>query len=524
VIWRKIVPTFIVGCWVLASAASSPEILVGHSTQVVASTAARTETFEQTVIPITVFRAGVGVEGKFGTGFCLDPACQFIGTNYHVAMAARPHRIEGEKVVHRHLATGPDDEGATVNDGPAGSLDLVTTRTSSMKYTWHRDLAIFELQHPLREHHGIAFSLQDLQEGQEVDIYTYPKGPINPIRKLLQFRGAYKGETTTGLLAFDYRLSGNNSIRPGSSGGIVVDRKSQQIVGILNGMAKDSEATVSAVPVQSLADFVTKVEPYLAQSLFPSSQGISPVSADLYAKYVPLHADTLEHRAEEPPELKVLRSKAQALADSTRNFIAVQTFVWGSGDNEPAAQAAYEVRVVDGSQKFRLYPKGKKELEEIPSPPLKHYIVPGGEWSELPELVGTELRLKVHQAADATVNDNRIKVFQYSAGIEDAVCAFKYLLGRGASKSVRVACYGEVWTDQDTNIVRMSEHYERPGEPHLYYVVVTYGWLQRADELPRLIPLTISAETEDKKRVSWCRGQFMDYQVFSSRVRIIANK
>jgi hypothetical protein len=132
-----------------------------------------------------------------------------------------------------------------------------------------------------------------------------------------------------------------------------------------------------AVPVQTLVDFVSKVHPFLAQRLFPSTKEISPVSADLYPKFVPPPdhypkfvarlADGLQHRPEEPYEVSVLRKKAQLLADSMRNFIAVQGFAWGSGDKEPAAQAEYEVRVIDGVQRFRIFPDGKKEFEVRPA-------------------------------------------------------------------------------------------------------------------------------------------------------------
>ena len=96
---------------------------------------------------------GFGVDGKFGTGFCLDSECRFIGTNYHVAMLAPPRNINGQKIVQRYIATGPEDDGATSNDGPS---------MSPLKYNLSRDLAIFELRHPLRQHHGAAFSLDDL--------------------------------------------------------------------------------------------------------------------------------------------------------------------------------------------------------------------------------------------------------------------------------------------------------------------------------------------------------------------------
>ncbi|HEY1471597.1 MAG TPA: hypothetical protein VGF61_21340 [Candidatus Acidoferrum sp.] len=128
------------------------------------SAVAPAQDFDKTVVPITELKLlGVGVEGEFGTGFCLDPACRFIATNYHVAMMARPRKIRGEKVIQLYLATGPEDEDATVNDGPS---------TSPLKYTLSRDLAIFELRRPLPHHHGVPFSFDDLQVGQQVDILT----------------------------------------------------------------------------------------------------------------------------------------------------------------------------------------------------------------------------------------------------------------------------------------------------------------------------------------------------------------
>jgi hypothetical protein len=501
------------------------ETMPSHSTTPLPSANTHTEAFVETVVPIIELRIGLGVEGRFGSGFCLDPLCRFIGTNYHVAKMARVHKIGGEKVIRQYLATGPDDEGATVNDLPAETVDLLPVLQQRLRYTLSRDLAIFELRHSLPHHHGIAFSLRDLQEGQEVDIYAYPKDRILPIRRLLQYNGTFKGETTTGLLAFEYSLNADRAIRPGASGGIVVDRRSQQIVGILSGVAKGSGTIALAVPVQSLVEFVTKAQPYLAQNIFPLAQGISPVSADLYPKYVPTSTN-LRHRTEEPPEVKMLRSKAQVLADSMRNFIAVQTFAWGRGENEPSAEAAYEVQVLDGYQRFRAYPNGKKELRDIPFPPLNPVMRPGGEWSELPGMVGTELRLTIRQAPDVVVEDRRMKVFQYWAGVEDAVCSWTDitdLIFLTLDHTHTVVCYGEVWTDKDTNILRISEHYELPGKWKSFQGVVTYGRLQRAGE-PRLIPLSFSTQAEFHKKIYWCRGQFMDYRMFTAQAQIIANQ
>jgi trypsin-like peptidase len=542
-ILRKVIPILIL-CSCLSPPAPAQEAFPNLSVIPPSSAADHAQDFIETVVPITSVKIipspKLGISGKvgpkldmsanFGTGFCLDAACRFIVTNYHVAMTARPNKIKRERIVQRYLATGPHDEGATANN--LGNGDV-------LPYTKKRDLAIFELRHPLSHCHGLTFSLEELQVGQEVDIYGYPKGIINPIRKLTRFSATFKAPTTSGLLAFDYQLSVNKPVRVhGASGGIVVDRKTEKILGILS---ETTETTALAVPTQTLADFVNKVQPFLAQKIFPI-RDVSPVSADLYPKFaprsdhnpkfVPLHAESLQHRPEEPYEVALLRKKAQLLADSMRNFIAVQSFAWGSGDKEPDAEAEYEIRVIDGAQRFRSYPEGKKELREVPNPRRNGWVLPADEWSKLPSMVGTEFRLKVQQAADVVVNEQRTKVFQYYASVEDNLCPFEPVEDYGfftIGKAVAVACYGEVWTDEDTNIVRISEHLDLSDKLKAYrgwegsQIVLTYGWLKRADEPPRLVPLTIFTEARDKKHIYWCQGQFTDYRVFTSRTKIVAS-
>ncbi len=542
---RKLIPILIV-CSCLAPSALAQEVSPNPPAIPLSSKVEHTQDFSEIVVPITSVKiipsAKLSITGKlgpkldvdayFGTGFCLDAACRFIVTNYHVAMTTRPSKIKREKIIQRYFATGLHDEGATANN--LGNGDV-------LPYATKRDLAIFELRRSLPHHHGLTFSLDELEVGQEVDIYGYPKGVINPIRKLTRFPATFKAPTTSGLLAFDYQLSTDKPIRiQGASGGIVVDRKTEKILGILSGT---NETTAVAVPVQTLADFVSKVQPFLAQRIFPTTKGVSPVSVDLYPKFepppdrnpkfVPRRVDALQHRPEEPYEVSVLRKKAQLLADSMRNFIAVQSFAWGAGDKEPAAQAEYQVRVIEGVQRFRTYPDGKKELEEVSSPRQNGWVLPADEWSSLPKMVGTEFRLRVHQAADVVVNEQRMKVFQYYANVEDNLCPFEPVEDFGfftIGKTVAVACYGEVWTDEDANIIRMSQHYELSDKLKAYrgweecQVVLTYGWLKRADEPPQLVPLTIFTEARyKKKQVYWCRGQFTDYRIFDSRVKIIAN-
>jgi hypothetical protein len=320
-------------------------------------------------------------------------------------------------------------------------------------------------------------------------------------------------------------LSDGKAIRPGASGGIVVDCKTQQIVGLLSGIEKHGAAIALAVPVQALSDFVNKVQPFLAPSLFPSdTQAISPVSEDIYPKFVVPLATAVAHRPEESADIKQLHYKAQLLADSMQNFIAVQSFDWGSGNKAPAAMAAYEIRVLDGDQRFRKYPEGEKELAEVPFPPLNDAVSIGAQWSELPNMVGTELRLKIHQAPSIVFHGRTLKVFQYRAASEDELCKFKgtYDFGFFAFSKIAVAaCSGEVWTDEDSNILRISERLELLGMWKDYRTVITYGWLERKEEASVLIPLTIAAQAEYHKKIYWCRGMFTNYQMFTSQTKMI---
>jgi len=532
---REIISTLIAfSC--LSPIAVAQKVFPSPSTIQPSARVEHTQDFSEIVVPITSAKIApslkfvmpgklgpsLDMDAKFGTGFCLDAACGFIATNYHVAVTTRADKVEGEKVVQRYFATGPHDEGATPNFIP--NVDVVP-------YATKRDLAILELQHPLPHHHGLTFSLDELEVGQEVDIYGYPKGVINPFRKLTRFPATFKGPTTSGLLAFDYQLSADRPIRiAGSSGGIVVDRKTEKIVGILSGT---TEATAAAASIQTLVDFVTKVQPFLAQRIFPATKQIPPVSTDVYPKFVPPRSDgRLQQRPEEPYEVGVLRQQAQLLADSIRNFIAVQSYAWGTGDKEPDVEAAYEVRVIDGVQRFRSYPDGKKELDEVPLPIRNAWVLPADEWSTAPKMVGTDIRLKVRQAPDVVVNERRMKVFQYYASVEDNVCPFAPVEDFGfftVSKTVAVACYGEVWTDEDMNILRISERLDLSEKLKAFrgwedfYVIVTYGWLKRANEPPRLAPLTIYSEARDKKHIYWCRGHFADYRVFSVGAKLVIN-
>src|SRR5712664_3675911 len=286
-ILREIIP-ILIACSCLSTIASAQEGSPSPLTIPPSSTVEHTQDFTEIVVPIASVRITLpsvkigasgkpvptlGIDAEFGTGFCLDAACRFIVTNYHVAMMARPGKVKRDKIIKRYFATGPHDEGATANN--IGSGDV-------LPYVKERDLAMFELKHSLPHHHGLAYSLDEPQVGQEVDIYGFPHGSMGTIkrtRRLTRFPATFKAPTTSGLLAFDYQFPVNDAnLIKGASGGIVVDRKSEKILAIL---CEGNETTAVAVPVQALVDFVSKVQPFLAQRIFPTREVLS-VSADLY--------------------------------------------------------------------------------------------------------------------------------------------------------------------------------------------------------------------------------------------------
>jgi hypothetical protein len=487
----------------------------------------------KTVVPISKLQFYGPIQTvKFGSGFCIDPDCRFIGTNYHVALLMGKHfKVEGSPVINRWLGTGPNDEDASKNKtsafGPIGPKE---------KFAFIRDIAVVELRYPLSKkgYHGVPFYNDDLQYGQEAYIYSFPFN-LAPKRHLEKFRATFKGynvmysnrpleDLSDKLLVLDYNPE-DGKIGGGASGGLAVDTQGR-IIGILNAKATNLEHTVTIIPVHVFAEFLSRVQPYLSTQLFPKSVVIPPASTDNYPEWTPpAPSGHLEHRPVEPPEVQALRLKATALSDSMRNFIAVQSFEWGKGDrsNTPEAIAQFEVRVIDGYQRFRAYPDGTKEFQDVPLPaPLNTAIATGGEWAQMPELVGNNLKLRINHAPDFTMNGETFQVFQWVGQVEDGICKVKIIMDFGFASLNKVRtldCYGEVWTDNDLNLVRASENYKLLGTWKNYRGVVTFGVVTIGDHKVR-VPMTIATQAEFHGKLYWCQGIFSDYHEFASTFKI----
>jgi len=476
---------------------------------------------EKVVFPITDFKPDLQylspVSLKFATGFCLDPDCRFVGTNYHVAkLMGKYVRIQGAFSANRYLDSSPDDAGAE-------DVKMLSLFAGSLKYTPAHDLAIYEMRHPLKGRHGIGFAAEDAEELQaspDVEIYAYPLH-WNPKRGLAHWQGKFIAITAQGLLAF---RCGQGGLAAGASGGIVVDSRTKKIVGILSEKGDDNDGpdqVALAVPVTELSAFVTRAQPYLQAALFPKTVFVSPVAADLYPPYVWPRSNDFLPRPTNTPQVFKLRLAAQHLADSLHDFTATQTFAWGHDNRQPDAVDAFETLIADGWQQWRR-PGTKKLYSRIPFPPLDDWMLPGSEWSWLPQMVGTELDLKIHQAPDAVVGGRTVRVFQYAAGAEDGVCPFAYLRNFVLFQSAKPEfydCHGEVWTDEAGIILRISEALDLTGPAHHYWAVVTYGWLEKGGT-QYLVPVTIASQLE-RKKTYWCRGLFTDYEMFDVKTRLL---
>lgn len=427
-----------------------------------------------------------------------------MGTNYHVAKAMGKFvRIQGVFSAHCYLASGPNDAAAEdvgFAEGPG-----------SLKYTQAHDLAIYEMKRPLKHHHGIDFSADDPEIDEAVDIYAYPLN-WNPKRGLAHYQGKFTGITPKGLLSFTYS---EGQLHGGASGGIVVESKSKKIIGILNeiGIFPDDRVAL-AVSAHQLSDFVARTQPYLQAELFPKTVFVSPVAADLYPPF------DLPARREDSPDIFKLRLTAQHLADSMRNFSAVETFAWGRDNREPDFSDAYETLILDGSQRWHR-PGSRKFYDDVPFPPLSSAIVSGGEWSWLAEMLGIELEVNIHQAPDAVVNGQSIHVFQYAASAKDRVCSFRVLFMPGWWGAKKFFdCHGEVWLNESGTILRISQTLDPGGAWHRWFGVITYGWIDK-DGKRFLVPVTIATQAGHRDNTYWCRGLFTDYQMFGTKIRML---
>jgi Trypsin-like peptidase domain len=452
----------------------------------------------------------------FGTAACLDAKCRYLLTNAHVAILASPHAIHGDPVVQKLLATGPHDDGAVMEPGEAGEA----------AYNPLHDIAVYELGRPMKGFQGMPFSLEPLADGDQVEIIGFPGrtiGMASFYRKLTTWQATYFANNPDGCLLFKYEVSDTGGkIRPGTSGGIVV--RNGAIVGILRGIAR-SELIAEAVPISSLEEFLSKMNPYLHAQLFPQAIVVEPHSLDAFPPWTaPVSTPgVLERRTAEPDDVQRVREKAQALYDSMKYLIARQFFSWSEG-GPPEEEATYDLKVRDGVEVFT---DGKHEYAgEIPFPEIGSWVLPGDLWLNAPRYANNDLSLRIRHAGQTTVNNKPIDVYQWQApGPEPMICKFdEYwpfpLFKRDIISDV--GCSGEIWLSAEGDIVRISEAYDRPVRKWSHYEsIIVYGRVVLDGE-SHLVPTTISTRVQyGRSKMLYCDSIFSNYKLWGSQIRLV---
>lgn len=448
------------------------------------------------------------------TGWCINQTCDLFVSNYHFAKhAGSSIKIKGEKVEKIYLATGPNDDGALLIPQSFGL---------PMMYNPLHDIVIYRLKHPIADMHSVAFAAT-LEEGEPVSIYSYPGGG-----PLTRSNGKFLGIFTDGILGFEA-----NGIKPGSSGGLVVNSHGEA-VGLVWGSLGNK---VGAVPIWELGAFAKKIgipfpdihkpeledigpdiinqdpDEVIESTGAPLSLGgldPKPILPDKYLYYdmgeilaplPPLRGDVLHHRPQESEEIQALRRKANDLLDGLKTYISIETTKVG-GDKVEEQVFQHEIRIVEGEQIFKQISDGK-ETHRLPVPKASLWTTFGNEWSDMPENVGTNLGLRIESMGHRALGDQTVKVFQFEAKEEDKACSWTFIESNGLwtkKHFYNLPCSGEIWTDEQLNILRISSHMRPPASTEWGSIntVMLYGRLTEPGEQPRLVPISIFQSTRDE--------------------------
>jgi len=428
---------------------------------------------QPSVLPLHTLRPEIGLHGigaqvSYGTSFCLSADCRYLLTNKHVVKALSLKNVEHTAVVSTHTS---------------GEVDL----------------GLIELRHPLTKYHGGKFRQSEVLLGESLTIQSYPKERALR-RSVRTYQGTYAGLDQHGNMV----IEADAVILGGASGGLVTDSKGL-VVGILFGYDRAKPNRAMVVSAAEIEKFLQTL-PILHDSLFTASK-LSPTQPDYYDRYVPEHTSALGHHVPEPAEVQRLREVADELSQRMVNLIAQEDVAWSKGGQHQFADS-FELQIADGFLRFKDS-EGKMH-DNYPWPPINTVLRPGDEWSDLPRMVSAERKLHVKQMPDK----DGLHIFVWAASVEDQVCEF--MEGGQLAPFTRAtaqfnACWGEVWTTQEFQIVRATENDELQRTWKRYRSVMTY-----TNGLPEAIITT--ADFHGKTfRVD---GTFYDYREFTSKVKI----
>jgi len=458
----------------------------------------------------------------FGTAWCVNPECDIIVTNYHVSKVVGPQAtLKGVHV--RNIASATSEHDTDAREMP--------TVAGPIKLAYGRDISLLMMDSALARKgmHPVPFYIGQLRCGQKVTVIGFPGG------KLASIAGEFVEESSDGLLRFKMR----GDVAEGISGGLVLDEQHRAV-----GMAsiEGFDGDLYAIPVWTIADFIAKTNPELYTALFPGElyrgvvsgeeaedeepsvdvmqpsspegprEGFSPAPA-LPSSYLLMEeplSDTPIERYNVSHSVLAMRQRAQLMSQQMKNFVARQTLLLSNG-----RAWQHEVQVIDGQQRFRTS-DGKKVLDELP---VQGTPTPGAEWAQLVKVTGSNLRFAVQFEKDITVENRTVKVYRYQVDSADQICQLRVARTFRKVWKNSIPCTGAIWTDEQFNILRISQDMLPPEETGIasFRIVVLYGWWEE-----RLVPVEMYLrQVSTHGRIVVSRAKFDDYRVFTTSSKIL---
>ncbi len=488
---------------------------------------------------------------KWATGWYvkLSPTCYAILGPYHVAVRMKkPIDIGGEKISKPILATGPKAAGARYIPQSSGP---------PLKYNPVYDAAFWLVPHPIPGMQSVTFT-KKLKLGEPVTIYSYPsKGPISsayfhPIGGQLKISvGKFIATLPGGILEFEA-----DGIKPGSSGGLAFNQRGEAV-----GMVWGSKGNkVFADPAWALAEAARKkglpfqdiqktwedgqletlnaidqdIEAEIESTITSSFGGVDPTPI-LSHSYLykgmnnalkplpPIQVDVSHRRAEESAEIQTLRKKVMEVINGMEGYGAIMT-AETAGDKVEEETFQHEINLIksdDGLidiKEVNTRTPGGEKTYRLPQPKAPTWTTFGNDWLTAPEFVWTDQKLHIESMGSRTLEDNQVvKVFQYEAEAEDEDCQF---ISASAFREhlYDLPCRGEIWTDDQLNVLFFSKHMSPPKSTDWedVSVVVLYGWLKEDGKQPHLVPISTLQRSNHLDGADhltyWCEAQFTNYQ------------
>lgn len=414
-----------------------------------------------------------------GSGICINQSCSVIATTYHL------QRLSGR--ANLGVAGGSSTKVLSLaQESDTNKTDVLAGRRT-LSYNIANDVSFVYTKKPVHHKSGIPYSYH-FYGGQKVEVAGYYRGRFET--REARIIGA-NVPLRMGRAKLDNNLVLDADLKPGQSGSAVLD-ESGNLLGmiILTGAIKSRSGDLTAsiaLPVLTIAKALVKLDPPLGSTVFTNmpEEEQKPVHA---SAVVYQNNDLPDDTSPVIPELSAvpsdvsdpvgkLRAKADVSARFLHNFLAKQCLAQGT--QKPIC---HEIGMVDGQETYRRIKRNGELGEPTTSfPILKYGVWNQSEWLDvLSEIADNPWVFQ------GVVNDHYL--FSFQSSVEDDRCYYLErpvkgipIFGGGHPPwEGSVACYEQVVTDKDFNVLSVFTELRPPGEclAELFQTAMYYDWTE----------------------------------------------